>query len=206
MLALMSNETVTQLTSFAAGKKLAFLLLLYERMIPALFTFYLAEGLDLSVFQEAREEFWRALIQDQRISWARLRDDILNATFDSEDFGSLEALLALNAALLAGDIAGFLAEGQDGYLVDAMRYMLNTASAYVHEQMGVLAFDRSINKFVDAHPLICKERQKEEEDVLFLSRMPDTPWSESAVMMLRERAEVRGSLFDNLGASSQAGG
>jgi hypothetical protein len=76
------------------------------------------------------------------------------------------------ALVAAGDMAGFLAEGQDGYLVDARRYALNSASAYVRELMGVIAFDRSINKIVEAHPFMCRERQKEEENVAFLDTPP----------------------------------
>src|SRR6516164_6876094 len=100
MLKLISKKTVQRLMSFPTGKKVAFLLLLYERMLPALLSFRTPEGLDLSIFQEAREKFWRALIQGSRpISWVRLRDDIHDAIPDSEDFGSLEASFAMDAAL-----------------------------------------------------------------------------------------------------------
>jgi hypothetical protein len=61
MLKLISKETALRLMSFPMGKKVAFLLLLYERMRPATY-FYLAEGLAFSVFQEAREKFWASLI------------------------------------------------------------------------------------------------------------------------------------------------
>jgi len=205
MLELISKEAALRLISFPAGKKLAFLLLLYERMVPALYSFRHAEGLDVSVFQEARERFWRAPIEGApRDSWEKLREDILNATPDSEDFGSLEASFALDAALVAADIAGFLGDGQDSHLLDAIRYALNSVGAYALEQMGVAASDHSINKFVDAHPLMLKERQKEEDDIAFLSAMPDAPWSEHTLSLLQHRAEIQGRLFDNAHKGSQA--
>jgi hypothetical protein len=210
MLKLISKETALRLMSFPVGKKVAFLLLLYERMRPATY-FYLAEGLAFSVFQEAREKFWGSLVQGAPpISWAQLRDDILDATPDTEDSGSKEAGYALDAALVAADIAGLLEDGKEMHIVEAMQYALNSLDAYVLDQLGVVfvykSIVKSLNELVEAHALVRNERRKEEGDVLLLSTMPDTPWSEDVVAMLRDRAEVQGSLLDNLRGSSQADG
>ena len=71
---LMSEEATTHLMSFSAGKKIAFLVLLYERMIPELRSFCLTEGRDFSVFQKARKEFWQWLMGgDSSISWGQFR-------------------------------------------------------------------------------------------------------------------------------------
>src|SRR5271168_4665185 len=106
MMKLMSKETTTKLLSFSAGKKVAFLVLLYEKMLPELQSFCVTESRDFSIFQKAREEYWRSLMDSSpSISWIQFREDILNATPDSEDFGSQEASFALNAALVAADIA-----------------------------------------------------------------------------------------------------
>ena len=209
MLKLISKEKVQRLMSFPTGKKVAFLLLLYERMLPALLSFRTAEGLDLSIFQEAREKFWRALIQGSRpISWVRLRDDIHDAIPDSEDFGSLEASFAMDAALVAANIAGLLEDGQEIHVVEAMQYTSNSLYGYVMHQLGVIVVYKSIIKFlnelVEAHALVRNERQKEKDDVLFLGTMPDTPWPEDIVSMLRDRAETQGSMFDDSRERSQA--
>lgn len=198
MLELMPKETTVRLMSFPAGKKIAFLVLLYERMIPALCSSCLVEGLDFSIFQKAREEFWRSLTDGAwPIDWTQLREDILNATPDSEDFGSEEASFALNAALVAADIAGFLADGQDTHVVEATGYALNSLGAYVINAMGAVVYDRTINDSVKAHPLVRKEARKEEEDVAFLSAIQDTPWPENVFSMVRHRSETQGSLLDN---------
>jgi hypothetical protein len=203
----MSREIAQRLMSFPPAKRLALLLLLYERMIPALFSFRLTEGLDVSVFQEAGEKFWRSLTEGARpVSWGVLRDDILSATPDSEDFGSLEASFALNAALVAADIAGFLEDGQDAHIVEPMQYVLNSLDAYVLDPIEGLIGDKSMNQFVERHPLVQKEKRREEEDVIFLSRMPNVPWSEHAMSKLRHRVENQGSLFDGSRKGSRAGG
>jgi uncharacterized protein YjaG (DUF416 family) len=210
MLKLISKETTLNLMSFPVGKKVAFLLLLYERMLPALISFRRAEGLGLSVFQDARAEFWRSLVQGAApVSWARLRDDILKSIPDTEDFGSRAASFALDTGLVAADIAGLLQDGRDIHIVEAMKYALDSLDAYVLDQMGIVAFDRSsvasIHKFVDAHALVQKERQREEQDVALLCAMPDTPWSEDIVAMLLDRAAIQGSLFEDSREGSQLG-
>jgi uncharacterized protein YjaG (DUF416 family) len=194
---LMSEENIARLLSLSAKKKLAFAVLLYERMIPELRSFCIDESFDFSHFQTAREEFWRSLMDgESSVSWAQLREGILNATPDSEDFGSLAASFALNAALVAADIAGFLADGQDGHLVEAMGYAQNSLG-YVINEMGAVVYDRTIDDFVRVHPLVWKEKRAEEEDFAFLSTMQDAPWPANIFSLLRRRAETQRSLLDN---------
>ena len=193
----MPKKVADRLMSFPAGKKIAFLMFLYERMISALSSFCFAEGLDFSVFQKARDEFWRSLMSGVTpIEWTRLRDDILKATPDSEDYGSEEASFALNAALVAAGIAGFLADGQDAHVVEAMAHALNSLGAYVINEMGAVVYDRTINDSVKAHALVRKEAWKEEEDVAFLSAIQDTPWPEEVFAIVRRRSETQASLLD----------
>ncbi len=198
---LMPKETTTNLLSFSAGKKVAFLVLLYERMIPELRSFCLAESRDFSIFQRAREEYWQSLMDSSRsISWTQLREDILDATPDSEDFGSQEASFALNAALVAADIAGFLADGQDIHIVEAMGYALNSLSAYVIDESGVVAYDKTIGDVVKIHPLVQKEARTEEEDVAFLSTIQDPPWPENMYSVVRHRGVI-GTVTETPGSS-----
>jgi uncharacterized protein YjaG (DUF416 family) len=197
MMKLMSKDTTANLLSFSGGKKVAFLVLLYERMIPELRSFCLAENRDYSVFRKAREEYWWSLMDSSRfISWTQHREDILNATPDSEDFGSQEASFALNAALVAAYISGFLADGQDIHVAEAMGYALDSLSAYVINETGVGAYDRTINDFVKVHPLVQKEARTQEEDVAFLSGIQDPPWPENIFSIAQRRAETQRGLLD----------
>jgi uncharacterized protein YjaG (DUF416 family) len=198
MLKLMSEEATAHLLSFSAGKKIAFLVLLYERMIPELRSFCLAEGRDFSIFQKARKEFWQWLMGgDSSISWGQFREDILSATPDSEDFDTLAASFALNAALVAADIAGFIEDGHDNHIVEAIGYARDSLDAYATNEMGAAVFNRAVEDYLKAHPLVQKEGRTEEKDVAFLGTMQDTPWAENVVSILRHRAETQGNLFDN---------
>jgi uncharacterized protein len=202
MLRRISKEAALSLMAFPVGKKVAFLLLLYERMMPALISFRRAEGLELSVFLEARMKFWHSLIQGApTVSWARLRERILNAIPDTEEFGSQAAVFALETGLVAAYIAGLLQDGEEIHLVEAMQSPVNSLDEFVQDEMGIFAFDRtsiaSIRKLVDAHPLVQRERQREEQDIALLAAMPDTPWSKDMVAMLQDRAAIQGSLFED---------
>ncbi|MGJ4935309.1 DUF416 family protein [Bradyrhizobium sp. HKCCYLRH3061] len=196
MMKLIPNEAATKLLSFSAGKKLAFLILLYERMMPELRSFCLTENRDFSIFHTAREEYWRSLLDGSRpMSWAQLRQDILDAIPDTEDFGSLEVSFTLNAALVAANIADFMVDARDVHIVEAMQYPLESLHAYVSDQMGLVAYDKAINNIVGGHPLVQKEAQTEEGDVAFLSTIEDPPWSESMYSLVRARAEGQHGLL-----------
>jgi uncharacterized protein YjaG (DUF416 family) len=198
MLKLVSEENIAHLLSFSTRKTLAFLVLLYERMIPELRSFCLSESLDFSLFQKASEEFWQSLAGgDSSISWGQFKEDILNATPDSEDFGTLAASFALNAALVAADIAGFIEDGQDGHIVEAIGYARDSLDANAINEIGAVVYDRRVEDFVKAHPLVQKERRAEEEDVALLSTMQEAPWPGNVFSMLRHRAETQRSLLDN---------
>ena len=68
--------------------------------------------------------------------------------------------LAAGPALVAADIAGFLADGQDTHVVEATGYALNSLGAYVINEMGAVVYDRTINDFVKTHPLVRKRSGK----------------------------------------------
>jgi hypothetical protein len=83
---LLPEQKQSLLLSFSRLKKIAFLVLLFDRMAPE---YFLATGRDLSVIQQARERFWRLLSGDEALaSWNELRETILNLLPDSEDDGS----------------------------------------------------------------------------------------------------------------------
>jgi hypothetical protein len=122
MFTLLPAKQMTCLLSLVSGKKAAFMLLLYQRMVPELRSFASAHRRDFSCFQEASERFWSSMIDDSVQSWLDLRERLLNELPDSEQFGSHEAYFALNCGLVAAELAGFLADRQDNHIVDAIGY------------------------------------------------------------------------------------
>ena len=194
----MSEGTRALLLAFPIKKKLAFLVLLYERMIPELRSFCLAESRDFLIFQTAREDFWRSLADgNSSTSWAHLTQDILDATPDTEDFGGLEVSFALNASLLAAETAAFIADGEDQHIVDSTQYAFDSIDFKVRDLLQIISYNRSDEARVMAHPLMTRERQIEEEDVSFLTTLPDGQWPADVFATLRLRAESqRGLLAD----------
>jgi uncharacterized protein YjaG (DUF416 family) len=199
----MSDRNRAPFVSLSRMKKLVFLIFLYERMIPELRDFCFSEGRDFSIFQKAREEFWQAVRgSDSTGHWKALREDILDATPDTEDYGTLAGSFALNAALVAAETAGFIDDGQDAHILDAIRYAEESLSARIITGLGLRAYNRRIIELVEIHPLVEKERRVEEEDCAFLSTMSEPPWSDNLLSALQHRAETQNTLLSQRTPSS----
>lgn len=205
MLKLISDEALGRLLAFSADKKLAFLMLLFERMLPELQSFCLVEDFDFRVLQKARDEYWRRLSgQSSPVVLAQLREDILRQTPDTEDFGTPEGSFALNAALVAWDIVGFIDDEGEGHLTDAMRYATETLHARVMDELTpsmdratVMTIGSKAVDYFQGHPLVEKERRVEDDDIRFLSTMPEGPWPGSVLATLRQRIENQSGLLES---------
>jgi hypothetical protein len=193
--ALLSQQKKSLLLSFSNMKKLAFLILLFERMLPELRWYFLVTSRDLSVIQRARERFWRLRSGDETfVSWNELRETILDLLPDSEDDGSEAAQFARYAGLVAADIAGLVDDGQDSHVTEPIEYALESIYATATSGMQIYVYSRAVEEAVTSHPLLRRERQRE-EDVMLLSRLPEPPWSENVVSMLRDRAQAQETLL-----------
>jgi hypothetical protein len=82
----------------------------------------------------------------------QFRQDILSAAPDTEDFGTLAGSIALNAALVAADIAGFIEDGQERHVVEAIGYARDSLDANATRETGAVVFDRKVEDYVKAHP------------------------------------------------------
>jgi uncharacterized protein YjaG (DUF416 family) len=199
MLELLSAKRKSLLLSFSTMKKLVFLILLYERMLPELRSYFLASGRDFIVIQTASERFWQLLSSEQTfVSWNELREKILDSLPDSEDDGSLAAQFALNAGLVAADIAGLAEDGENTHVIEAIEYARDSIHAKAASEMRTLVYDPTVEGAVSTHPLVHKERQREEEDVTFLGSFPEGPWLQNAVSMLRDRAQAQETLLGTM--------
>jgi uncharacterized protein YjaG (DUF416 family) len=196
MLELLSAKRKSLLLSFSTMKKLAFLILLYERMLPELRSYFLASGRDFVMIQAANGRFWQLLAGDETFaSWNELREKILDSLPDSEDDGSLAAQFALNAGLVAADIAGLAEDGEGTHVTEAIEYARDSIHAKAASEMRTFVYDPTVEEAVSSHPLVRRERQREEDDVAFLARLPETPWPQSVFSMLRDRAQAQEPLL-----------
>jgi hypothetical protein len=198
MLTLLPEKQITCLLSLPPKKKAAFMLLLYQRMVPELRSFASSQHRNFSRFQEASERFWRSLIDDSVYPWLDLREKLLNELPDSEQLGSHEAYFALNCGLVAAELAGFLADGQNDHIIDAIGYARESLDAHATRERGTFIYDEHVENYVETYPLVKRERETEAEDVAFLATLRDPPWTTNILSMLQERAVAQISLLSAL--------
>ena len=198
MARLVSEETLRRLLTLSKEKKLAFLALLYERMVSELHAFCVVENRDFSAFQKLQEQLWRHLGgRGSPIPWHDLRESMLDATPDSEQFGTLAGSSALSAALVAIAIASFVDDSQNSHVTDAIGYTLEAVDANAINELEVLVIDQAVEEYVNSHQLVERERLTEESDVAFLTAMPDAPWPSIIFSNLLNRARTQGTLLGN---------
>lgn len=198
MVRLISEETLRRLLLLSTERKLAFLALLYERMIPELRSFCVTEGRDYSAFQRFHEQLWCHLTcHKSPVPWLELRNGMLNATPDSEDFGTPVASSALSAALVAIATADFANDYQDTHVLAAIGYTLDALDASAVGELDALIVNRTVDRYVNSHLLLERERHRQEDDIAFLTAIANVPWPVSAVAMLLDRAKTQGALLGN---------
>ncbi|TKB08916.1 MAG: DUF416 family protein [Mesorhizobium sp.] len=196
MIQLMSKKTTKRLLSLSTKKKMAFLVLLYERMCPDLRFFCLTEGRDFSVFEKAHRAFWIGLKEKETsISWNLLYEEILAAAPDSEEFGSWDGSYALNAALVAAEIAAFAHVPQDQNVIDAIGYARNSLDAKASSEVPSVSYTSAEEVYIDQHPLVEIERNREKDDVEFLSSIDDSEWYGKILPEIEMRASAQSSLL-----------
>jgi hypothetical protein len=200
MLMLINEESKAHLLALSRLKRLAFLILLSNRMKPELRSYFLIRGCDFIPFQIADDRFWLFLSGDQEFhSWDELQHTLLDTLPDSEDDGSLASQLALNAGLVTADIAAFIQDGQNSHLTDAIENARDSIHAKVASEVQTLVYDKAVEETVNRSLLLHMERQREEDDVAFLVSLPEAPWSADVISLLRERAKTQESLLGATG-------
>jgi uncharacterized protein YjaG (DUF416 family) len=199
MLELLTNEQKSLLLSFPRIKKLAFLILVCERMLPELRSYLHSSGRDFVLIEAARKKFWQLLSGDETsVSWDELTEKLLDLLPDSEDDGSLAAQFARNAGLVAADIAGLAEDGRNSHVVEAVGYAIESIDAKVSDEMRVFIYNRAIEEAILEHPLMRREGQREQEDIAWLRQLPEAPWPENIVSMLWDRVQTQEPLLGTL--------
>lgn len=120
---------------------------------------------------------------------------MLDATPDSEDFGTPAASSALSAALLAVAITEFIDDREDSHVLDAIGYALESVDAKAIGELEAPVVDLAVDSYVSSHPLVERERRAEESDVIFLTELPEAPWPSSMLSMLHARAVNQSTLL-----------
>lgn len=168
--------------------KLAFALLLCERMIPALDKFAREVEFDSSLYHSGLESIWKFLKDDTSSSnYHQIAEECFNGAPDTEDFNHPLTTAALNAALSIAATIRFLADDDVDHIVEATCLARDTAAMHVQaiEAMPPRSLDLDD---VMKHPFVQHELRQQAEDLEFVEALPvDDP--RQLVSLLKGRVE-----------------
>lgn len=191
----MVSEEKQLLASLSPKKQLAFALLVFERMLPSLIAFSKGTGFDSSMYLRARDAAWSALEheRDFRVDQS-LNEACLNNAPDTEMFSHELTSYALNAALAISDTLEFIEDRR----ADHISYVSTLATDSVDLYLSSLSPSGvSLPKEdgeIREHPLMQAEVHRQEDDIRFLSELPD--WFDSnTVAAVRKRASNQAPLL-----------
>jgi uncharacterized protein YjaG (DUF416 family) len=186
------KESLVSVSALSPKKQLAFALLLFERMLPSLIAFSKDTGFNESCYLRAKDAAWAALQNgpvDQALSQACIR-----SAPDTEEFSHGLTSYALNAALAMSDIVEFTLDGR----TDHIAYVLTLVQDSLHLYLGSLepsvASSPGKDSRIASHPLMQQEQCREEEDIRFLSGLPDQ-FDKNLISTLKARASTQAPLL-----------
>lgn len=186
------EKSLIPLTTISPKKQLAFALLIFERMLPDLIAFSKDTGFDASCYLQARDAAWKTL-QNGSIDQT-LNQACIQSAPDTEKFSHPLTSYALDAALAMSDIVEFTFDGRR----DRIAYISTLARDSIHLYLSSLEPSHISSADEDGriaqHPLMEQERRREEEDIKFLSGLPDV-FDKNAVSALKARANAQAPLL-----------
>lgn len=185
------NSTIS-ITTLPPKKQLALALLVFERMLPGLIAFSKDTNFDESCYLQAVKAVWAAL-QDGTVGEALNQTCIQNAP-DTEKFSHELTSYALNAALAMSDILEFTQDGRGGHIAQVLTLARESIYLYLSSLESSVVSSREEESRIAGHALMQQEQRREEEDIKFLSGLPDE-FDNNAVSALRARASAQPPLF-----------
>ena len=161
-------------------------------MLPSLTTFSKDTGFDQSCYLQAKDAAWAALqygAVDQSLNHACKR-----SAPDTEEFSHELTSYALNAALAMGDIAEFTFDGCSDHIGDVSTLARDSVYLYLGSLETSVVSTPEENNRIASHPLMRQEQHREEDDITFLSGLPDE-LDDKAISAVRARASTQGPLL-----------
>ncbi|MGD1025790.1 MAG: DUF416 family protein [Candidatus Sulfotelmatobacter sp.] len=186
------EKSVVSIASLSPKRQLAFALLAFERMLPSLIAFSKDTGFDDSCYLRSKDAAWTAL-QDGAVDQA-LNEACMRSAPDTEEFSHPLTSYALNAALVMSDIVEFTLDEK----VDHIAYILTLVGDSLHLYLSSLepsvVSSPEKDRRIARHPLMEQEQRREEEDIKFLSGLPDQ-FDKNAISALKARATTQAPLL-----------
>ncbi len=173
-------------------KQLAFALLVFERMLPSLIAFSKDTGFDDSCYLQAKDAAWAAL-QNSAIDQA-LNEVCIRSAPDTEKYSHELTSYALNAALAMSDIVEFTLDGRSDHIAYVSALARDSVHLYLSSLEPSIVSSPEEDSRIAGHPLMQQERRREEEDIRFLSGLPDQ-FDSKTIWALKARANTQSLLL-----------
>jgi len=168
---MIDEETSTRLSTLIPKKRLAFGLLVFERMLPDLIAFSKETSFDASCYLQAKGAAWRA-VQNGFID-EDLRQACTQNIPDTEKFSHALTSYALNAALAMDELLEYTRDNQTDHLTYVLSLARDSVDLYLTSLEQSIISSAEEDKRNDDDPLMERERRQEEDDIEFLSSLPD---------------------------------
>lgn len=176
---------LTQLSSLNPKKRLAFGILVIERMFPALIAFSMQTGFDVSCYLQGKEEAWNAL-RDDPIDRTLIRA-CTQSSPDTEKFSHELTSYALNAALALVEVLEFVIDAGTEHLEQLLNLARDSVYLYLSDlEPSVVSSQTEVEK-IKHDSLMEREALQEFADINFLNALPEM-LDDSAILSLKNRA------------------
>ncbi len=189
---MIGEKALISVLTLSPKKQLAFALLLFERMLPSLIAFSKDTGFDDSCYLRAKDAAWSALKNgavDQALGQACIR-----SAPDTEEFSHELTSYALDAALAMSDIVEFTLDSNPDHITYVSTLAHDSLHLYLSSLEPSVVSSPEKDSRIGSHPLMQQEQRREEEDIRFLSELPDQ-FDEDAILALRARASTQPPLL-----------
>jgi uncharacterized protein YjaG (DUF416 family) len=183
-------------STLSSQKQIAFALLIFERMLPSLIAFSKGTGLDASCYLRARDLAWSRLqgTADSALNMARLNELCTKSAPDTEDFTHEQTSFALNAAATMCEVLEFILSGNPDLMADVSTLATDSVHLYLSGLRRSLITTAEKVEWIKAHPLMQQELQRQQEDIRFLSELPD-PLDDKGIATLKAMANNQAPLL-----------
>lgn len=182
------NKPLADLATVTWKKQLGFALLVFERMLPSLITFSNDGALDPSCYLQGRDAAWAALQNDKSgINNQSLKDACVKNTPDTEQFCHELTSYALNAALTMVSILEFTADRRFDHISYISSLATDSVDLYLSGIEPSVVYFPKQGRRAAAHPLMQRELHRQEDDIHFVSELPDY-FDDETISALKARA------------------
>lgn len=185
------EKSLAALMTLPRKKQLAFVLLVFERMLPSLIAFSKYTAFDAACYLEARDAAW-AVLQNSKdgIANQSLGEACIRNAPDTEEFSHELTTYALNAALAMADIMEFTLDGNVNHIANTLTLARDSVDLYLNSLDSSILSSPELDRKIAAHPLMQQELRRQEEDIRFLSGLPDH-FENETISALRARTSTQ---------------